>query len=236
MDTPVASQLRYQVKNYTIRQLKLKFSFFRNYTYIIVDISSKEAAIIDPAWELATIVTELNALGVCLTTILLTHSHFDHVNLVEPMVQRFNPQVYMSLKEIDYYKYRCQNLNSTQPFDMIKLGHTNIRILPTPGHTIGSVSFLLSDSLFTGDTIFIEGCGICTTKGGCPENMFDSIQMIKKMVDPEILVYPGHSFGKEPGYSLRHLKEENIYFLIDKKEVFVDFRMRTHQKNFFYFQ
>ncbi len=230
------SQLQEKVKTYAIHQLKLKFSFIKNYTYIICDIYSKEAAVLDPAWDIETITTKLLMLGVYPTKILLTHSHFDHVNLVEPLIQRFNSQVYMSLKEIEFYKYQCTNLNPVKHFDTIKLGQTNITALLTSGHTVGSMSFLLSDSLFTGDTIFIEGCGICTSIGGCPEEMFNSIQMIKKIVSPEVCVYPGHSYGKEPGYPLKYLMQENIYFLFERKEKFVEFRMRKQKNGLFNFQ
>jgi hydroxyacylglutathione hydrolase len=220
-------------ETYELHILKASFLNFKNYIYIIVDSSSMEAAIVDPAWDLKNIITVLETLGVHLTTILLTHSHFDHVNLVESLVQRFNSQVYMSLNEISFYKFQCKNLNPIQHFDVINLGKTNITTLLTPGHTAGSVSFLLSRSLFTGDTIFIEGCGICNAKGA--EQMFNSIQMIKKMVAPDVRVYPGHSFGKEPGNTIRYLAKENIYFLIDRKEMFVNFRTRKGQKNLFGF-
>ena len=221
-------------ETYEIHILKTGFLSFKNYIYIIVDTYSMEAAIIDPAWDLEKIITVLNTLGVHPTKILLTHSHFDHVNLVESLVQRFNSQVYMSLDEISFYKVQYKNLNPIQHFDVIKLGQTNITTLLTPGHTVGSVSFLLSRSLFTGDTIFFEGCGICNTKGA--EQMFNSIQMIKKMVAPDVRVYPGHSFGKEPGEPIKHLAKENIYFSIEQKEIFVNFRTRKNQKNLFNFQ
>jgi len=230
MNTLITSQLQKKEKTYSVHQLKMKSSYIFNYTYIIIDTTSNEAAIIDPAWDIETIYAKLDTLGVYPTTILLTHSHFDHVNVVEPLVQRFDSKVYMSLKEIEFYKFRCKNLNSTQHFDIIKLGKTDIVVLLTPGHTVGSTSFLLSGSLFTGDFIFIEGCGICNTRGGCPEQMFDSIQMIKGTVASDVCVYPGHSFGKEPGYPIRYLMEENIYFLIDQKQLFINFRMRKKQK------
>jgi len=215
----------------TCTVLKLKLgSFIVNYSYIIIDRASKEAAIVDPAWELGKVTTTLDGLGVRLTQILLTHSHIDHVNLVSPLVELYNPMVFMSAKEIDFYGFRCKNLNPVCHLDSIKLGHTLIECLFTPGHTAGGMCFVLPDSIFTGDTIFIEGCGICNTQGGSPEKMFESIQMVKNMVHPNTLVYPGHSYGKEPGCSLSLLMDENIYFLIEKRGIFVNFRMRKNQK------
>jgi len=220
---------------YIVKQLKVGFSFIKNYTYIIVDKASQQAAIVDPSWELRTVVKTLDELGARLTTILLTHSHFDHVNMVQPLLKRFNPQVYMSAQEIEYYNYRCANLNGMEHLDTIEVGRTHISCLLTPGHTAGGACFLLSDSIFTGDTVFIEGCGICNAGGGCPEKMFDSIQMLKEHVHPEVRVYPAHSFGRPPGPALRDVMKENIYFLIDKKNVFVDFRMRKSFKKIFDF-
>ncbi len=231
----IQGQLAHGDTTYFIRQLKVSFSFIKNFTYIIVDKASKQAAIVDPAWEFGTVVETLDELGARLTTILLTHSHFDHVNMVRPLVKRFSPQVFMSAREIDFYNYRCGNLNSLEHLDAVDVGDTCISCLLTPGHTAGSACFLLSDSIFTGDTVFIEGCGTCNAGGGCPEKMFDSIQMLKEHVSPEVRVYPAHSFGKPPGYALSDLMKENIYFQIDKKNVFVDFRMRRSFRKFFDF-
>ncbi|MFX0197997.1 MAG: MBL fold metallo-hydrolase [Candidatus Hodarchaeota archaeon] len=236
MKTSIAPHIRNKAKTHSIHQLKMGFSFIYNFTYIIVDTFTKEAAIVDPAWDLETINDKLCMLDVHLTTVLLTHSHFDHVNLVEPLIRRFDSQVYMSLKEIEFYKFQCKNLNPVQHYDIIQLGKTRIAALLTPGHTAGSTSFLLSDSLFTGDFIFIEGCGICHTVGGCPEKMFDSIQMIKETVASDVCVYPGHSFGNKPGYPIEYLMKENIYFLINEKELFINFRMRKNQNNILNFR
>ena len=163
--------------------------------------------------------------------LVLTHSHFDHVNLVKPLLEKYDPQVVMSAKEIDYYKFTCRNLTPIENDDSLKLGNTDIKCLLTPGHTAGSTCFLLSDSLFTGDTIFTEGCGSCNTDGGSPEEIYSSIQMIKNTVPPDMFIYPGHSYGKTPGHSLNHLLKENIYFHIDKLEHFISFRMRKNQNN-----
>lgn len=222
--------------SFQIYQFHLKSSFFKNYCYIIVDTTTNYAAIIDPAWELETIESFLTAKNITLISILLTHSHFDHVNLVNPLIKKYNPHVIMSALEINYYHFECRNLIPIENQDSLKLGNTDIKCLVTPGHTAGSTCFLLSDSLFTGDTIFIEGCGICNTEGGSAEEMYNSIQIIKKTISPTILIYPAHSFGKTPGHSLDYLFKENIYFQIENPQQFISFRMREEQKNIFDFQ
>lgn len=200
-----------------------------NYCYIIMDRLTKYAAVVDPAWDIDAIVEKLKVMNADLKWILLTHSHEDHVDLVPELIRRYRPIVYMSQQEIEYYGYRCDNLISFVDREQLSLGYTNITCLVTPGHTFGSSCFLLSKDLFTGDTIFIEGCGMCTAKGGDAEDMYHSVHRIKKMVGSEVLVQPGHSFGKEPGYPISYLQRNNIYFQLEKKEDFVSFRMRKNQ-------
>lgn len=218
-----------------IDYLKVCFLNFINFTYFIMDDQTKQIAIIDPAWESNKIESFLQELNGTLTTILLTHSHFDHINLVNSLLDKYNPQVFMSKKESEFYNFKCRNLNLVDHFDSIRLGKTEILCLLTPGHTVGSVCYLISDNLYTGDTVFIEGCGICSTFGGDPEKMFNSIQMIKNTIKPHVRIFPGHSYGKTPGHQLSYLLKENIYFLINNKAYFIKFRMRKHQENLFKF-
>lgn len=221
---------------YEIYQFKVGFLNILNFNYIIVDKISGQAAIVDPAWDIELITSTFSGLGVEPDTIFLTHSHYDHVNMVHQLVERFGSQVYMSAKEIDFYNFRSKNLNPVQDFDIINLGETQITCLLTPGHTAGGTCFLLSDSLFTGDTLFIEGCGLCGAEGGSPDQMFESIQKIKRTIEPHVRIYPGHSYGKDPGYPLSYLINNNIYLQLDRKEYFVKFRMRRNQKNLFDFK
>lgn len=207
----------------------------RNYNYIIVDNHSREAAIIDPAWDLDLILEKLSQLDVKPRSILLTHSHNDHVNLAQPLAKYFDAKVYMSEAEMKYYGFFIENMHSFGDMDEIRLGRTSITCLVTPGHTAGSTCFLLSGHLFSGDTLFIEGCGICNVPGGSPDDMFMSIRRIKETVSPLVRVYPGHSYGKAPGYPLAYLLEQNIYMQIADKDTFVNFRMRKNQRNLFRF-
>jgi len=221
---------------YEVHILKTVAFMFANYSYIVVDTATKAALVVDPAWEIDKITKKLYELDAHLEAILLTHSHHDHVNLVNPLVKRFSPRVYMSKTEIDYYGFRCNNLYALNDMDEINVGETRVSCLHTPGHTAGGMCYLLEDSIFTGDTIFTEGCGICNTDGGSAEQMFESIQRVKSIVTPDFLVYPGHSYGKAPGKTIDYLMEWNIYFQFETIEYFVDFRMRKNQKGLFRFK
>jgi hydroxyacylglutathione hydrolase len=231
----LSRKVKLLMDSHTIYPLKVGCLGFINVTYIVVDNRTRQIAIIDPAWEFPKIEVLLRTLKGNLTTVLLTHSHYDHVNLVNILLDKYDPSVYLSRREMQYYNFGCKNLNPFENRDCLMLGDTRISCMLTPGHTFGSACYLLPDSLFTGDTVFIEGCGICDTYGGDPAEMFHSIQMIKYTVDPGIKIFPGHSYGKKPGCTLNHLFKENIYFQINTKEQFIGFRMRKGQKNLFKF-
>ncbi len=220
-------------KGYEVSQVRTFSLGFYNYCYIIFDKKTREAVIVDPSWELDKIIDKLNQLNVQLKAIFLTHSHYDHVNLVEPLLDMYRPQVYMSKIEIDYYRYRCNNLVELYDMDWINIGAAKFLCIHTPGHTAGGMCYFLPDELFTGDTIFIEGCGLCDTKGGLPEQMFESIQRIKSIIPTHVKVYPSHSYGLPPGQKLQQLLKDNIYFNIDNKEYFINFRMRKRKLRYF---
>jgi glyoxylase-like metal-dependent hydrolase (beta-lactamase superfamily II) len=222
--------------NYEIHQLKTRCFFIANYSYIILDNVTKDAVIIDPAWEIKKVTAMLSLLEARLVAIALTHSHHDHVNLVGPLVKQFNPTVYMSRIEIDYYRFNCKNIQPVDDMDIIRVGKTEVSCMLTPGHTAGGMCYLLPDSIFTGDTIFTEGCGICGFDGGSAEEMYHSIQRIKSEIPSNVSVYPGHSYGMAPGHTIERLREQNIYFQIGDIKKFVDFRMRKNQKNLFNFK
>ncbi len=221
---------------HNIHVLKLSFANFVNYSYIIVDEACRQAVIIDPAWELERIYNKIDEINAVITGILLTHSHFDHTNLAESIAEKYNANIYMSNKEIEYYNFNCRRLIPLYEGDIFRLGETVIKSIHTPGHTAGSTCYLVNDSLFTGDFIFIEGCGVCTSSGASAREMFTSIQKIKSNISMETRIFPGHSFGKPPGYPLKYLLKNNIYFQIDIMDKFIEFRQRKGQKGIFDFK
>lgn len=211
--------------------MRLCYLNFINYSYLIVNKKCKSAVIIDPAWEYQTVKQLIAETGAELKAVLLTHSHFDHVNLAGKLVDEFKAHVYISGLEAEYYNFRCKNLHFLIDMEYIRLGDINITCILTPGHTLGSICYYMDDCLFTGDTVFIEGCGICSLNGSNPVDMYKSIQRIKRMVNNKTRIFPGHSFGESPGKTIDYVSEKNIYFQIDEIKHFVEFRMRQNQRD-----
>jgi hydroxyacylglutathione hydrolase len=207
-----------------------------NYSYLVVNDVTGQALIIDPAWELETIEEAIRQAGVTLSAILLTHSHFDHVNLVTPLVARHGAETWMSREEIHFYRFACPNLRAIEGPEPFFAAGLHVGPYLTPGHTKGSTCFLVGDDLFTGDTLFTEGCGICAGKGAEPREMFESIQALKAWCPPQVRIFPGHSFGERPGKTFGELLHSNIYLSVEEYELFHSLRMRSSQTRIFDFR
>ena len=208
---------------------------FINYSYTIVDEENGKAVLIDPAWERNKIVEFLQINGLDLEAILLTHSHYDHVNLVNDLTYIYQCNVYISKIESEFFGYRSPNLNLLNDLDIITVGNIHILAILTPGHTVGSMCYLTNHTLFTGDAIFNEGCGMCFGQGADPKSMFQTIQRLKSEIPDSVMVYAGHCFSREVGELFGFLKQNNVYFLIENEKEFIDFRMRSGQKHLFSF-
>jgi glyoxylase-like metal-dependent hydrolase (beta-lactamase superfamily II) len=220
----------------SVFSIKVRKQDFINYTYLVVDANSKCAIIVDPAWEEDKIEEVLVSMNVKLTGILLTHSHKDHTNLVDYFVAKYHCNVWMSVAEIDYYGYKCDNLIGFNQDQTLVIGGITVKVLLTPGHTKGSTCYLISNNLFSGDTLFIEGCGLCWGNGANPYDMFDSLQLLNNKIGKEVLIFPGHSYGKAPGMAFGEVLNSNIYLHFKQKDMFVAFRMRNDQRTVFSFR
>lgn len=160
-------------------------------TYLIADMESKQAVLIDPVIEnIDEYLNIINAHQLTLVYSLETHVHADHITGGG------------QLKTITTAKTAVSQACGADSADMqlkdndvITFGHEKITVIATPGHTAGSVSFLWRDRVFTGDSLLINGCGRTDFQSGDAGKLYDCITGKLFMLPDETLVYPGHDYN-----------------------------------------
>ena len=216
-------------------QRQLPTMLMKNYTYLVFDSVHGEALVIDPAWELPKLDEALAQYQVVLKSILVTHGHRDHTNLVKPLVEKYGCEVWMSETDSNLFLFHCDNLRTITTETPFHAAQIRITPMFTPGHSMGSICYLIEDNLFSGDTLFIEGCGMCFGKGSDPNVLFYSLQKLKTEIVPATKIFPAHSYGREPGKDVSFLLKNNPYLQFEKEQEFVAYRMREGQTGFFNF-
>lgn len=202
-----------------------------NLVYLVEDVESRRAAVVDPAWDVPAIVRKAEDLGVRVTDILLTHSHHDHINGVEALLEHSDPQLHLLRQEARFWGRHLEHPTLHEGGDTVQMGGTEIRILHTPGHTPGSACYLLGDEVLTGDTVFVFGCGRCDLKGGDPEQMYHTLRRLSTDLPGETVIRPGHDYGITPTSTLTEQVHGNPFFHHHDCASFVRYRMHLHDRD-----
>lgn len=209
--------------------LRMSSGSMINYNYLIIDPVSRQAVLVDPAWQIGKIEQALVANRVMLSGILITHSHPDHIDLAEPLATRHRCPIWMSYEEIKASKYYSKKLSGIDE-SMIMVGEMKVQPILTPGHTKGSVCYLIGENIFTGDTLFAEACGMCPDIPSA-ETLYQSMQRLKVVLRPNTRVYPGHSYGKAPGRLFSKILKENIYLQFNNSYHFSSYLLRGQKRS-----
>jgi glyoxylase-like metal-dependent hydrolase (beta-lactamase superfamily II) len=187
------------------------------YSYLIA-ADSGEAVLIDPVYELAgRDLALLDEHNLKLVWVLDTHVHADHVTGANALKAATGAQsaVGDGCKASGF----DQQLNDG---DEIRFGGELIRIIATPGHTHGSVSYLWRDRVFTGDALLIAGCGRTDFQAGDPNLLYHSITGKLFSLEDEVLVYPGHDYKGRRVSSIGEEKALNPRLAGRSKAEFID--------------
>ena len=196
----------------------------QNFSYIIADEKTKEAAIVDPAWELNKILNIAKKHDLSINKILVTHTDFDHIEGVRKMLDIANAAVFVHKNgEKDIKNLGVDKIKIIEEGSIIKLGEIKIKVLHTPGHKPSCVCFLLDNKILTGDTLFVEGCGRVDMPGGDIKKQFESLQRLK-ILDEDLEVYPGHDYGSIKSSTIKYEKENNPYLKCKSFEEFLSVR------------
>jgi glyoxylase-like metal-dependent hydrolase (beta-lactamase superfamily II) len=178
-------------------------------TFLVINDEAENAALlIDPGDEPESISQAIEETGADVKAILLTHTHFDHVGAVKPMVDKLGVEVWVPELE----RHILADINNfirfpgVGPFESYEAEHTvaggehlklagfDIDVFFTPGHSVGHVSYSIRDqhALFSGDVLFQGSIGRTDLPGGDTQTLLDSIAMLLEKLPPETAVFPGH--------------------------------------------
>jgi glyoxylase-like metal-dependent hydrolase (beta-lactamase superfamily II) len=206
---------------------QLELGPWQNFIYLVGDQATRTCAVVDPAWDADRILSEADRLGVDIAHVLCTHSHFDHVNRVDALVEALDIPVHMLGEEIDFSDFCSENLQRHRPGDVLRIGkHLEITLMHTPGHTPGSTTYRIRDAVVTGDTLFVQGCGRCDFVGGNPEVMYQTLKRLTESLPRDTRMYPGHNYGPVTASTLDAELKENPYLQHHTVREFVAHRMQ----------
>lgn len=163
--------------------------------YILRQEGSDKCLIIDPGYEAGRILAFLQEKHLEPEAILLTHGHFDHVGAVGDIAAETDCEVYISAADLGLPPMITNGklfYTHTYPASgTLNLAGLTLRILPTPGHTPGSVCLLTGDTILSGDTLFRGSCGRTDLPGGSWEQIASSLKTLAALPG-DYRVLPGH--------------------------------------------
>src|SRR3989338_8533859 len=180
----------------------------QNFCYIIADEKSKEAAIVDAGWEPEKLLKTAKSKNLKIKYILLTHTHYDHINSLAKLFELTRAKILVHENDADSVENLGLPYGKLKDKNEINLGKLKIKVLHTPGHSPGSVCYLVENKLITGDMLFVENIGRTDLPGGNPRIMSQSLKRLKKL-DEEIEVYPGHDYGSMKHSTIGYEKKCN---------------------------
>lgn len=206
-----------------------ELGMMQNFVYLIGSQSKREAVLVDPAWDIDSLLEELDRQELKLTHVLVTHYHPDHIGGsmmgmrlpgIAELLNKRAVKVVANKHEAPWIQRVTgvggSDLQLVEGGDVLTLGEVEIKFLHTPGHTPGSQCFLVSDQLVSGDTLFLNGCGRTDFPGGDAGQLYDSLtQVLMKLPDGTTLL-PGHNYSGSSS-SMGEVKRSNYALKMKSK-------------------
>jgi hydroxyacylglutathione hydrolase len=189
-----------------------------NFSYLIADPETKEAAVIDSSYNSAEIIKIIKAQNLNLRYIINTHGHSDHTAGNTELRSIF------SAKIVAHKQSKIDSDIKIEDGEVFNVGKISIKVLFTPGHTPDSICLLVDkEKLFTGDTLFVGECGRTDLPGGNAKNLYNSLFDMLLKLDDAVEVYPGHDYGSRPSSTIGYERKTNYVLQPRSLKDFIEF-------------
>lgn len=190
-----------------VRQIKL--SMMDIFCYLIGDQDTSTCALVDPAFETGRILKEVYELGYRVSFVINTHNHADHCAGNAKIINETGARLLIHEEDADGL-FRIKNRMFTRLLGgqgspkadvllkdgfQVNIGHSELRVIHTPGHSPGSICLYGDGNLFTGDTLFVGAVGRTDLSGGSHRQLLESIRTRLFPLPDDTIIWPGHDYG-----------------------------------------
>jgi glyoxylase-like metal-dependent hydrolase (beta-lactamase superfamily II) len=200
-----------------VRVERFQVGPLENNLYLLTTPGGHDAIVVDPSIESEDVLRQIEARGLRIQRILLTHAHIDHILMVKPFHDRTGAPVWLNAEDRFLYD---RGLDQADQMGMIWPGTAPIahwitdgeevgipgiavRAVRTPGHSPGSVTFVTEEGLIAGDVLFRGSVGRTDLPGGDWATLVKSIRELVFAHPPETVVFPGHGPVTTVGHEMK---------------------------------
>lgn len=212
----------------TLEIVQLEVGLLQNFCEVIGCPKTGKAALVDPAFEVDRLLRVASERGWAVETILLTHTHDDHIAGLDEAVAATDAQVWCHDVEVETARQQATRVRAVEDAGWVEIGLGRVQAIHTPGHTPGCVCWYAPDpgAVITGDVLFVGSCGSASDVPA----MVDSLQRKIGSLPEETRLYPGHDYGKTPTSTLAWEFGNNPALLADTSSAFEDYKQGRRRR------
>lgn len=205
--------------------VQVEVGLVQNFNELIADPGTGQCAVVDPAFEGDRLLKLAAERGWTITTVLVTHTHPDHIEAVEAICAATGAVVRVGAREAERVRAHAPSARVVPVVEgeRVPIGNESVTAISTPGHTVDGMSYYTGEAVITGDTLFVGGVGRTDFPGGDPATLYASLQKILELPE-ETRVYPGHDYGQTPTSTVAWERDTNPYLRCKSAEEFIALR------------
>lgn len=210
--------------------IQTEVGMLQNFCELLYCPTTREAAVVDPAFEVDRLLRLASEHTLAIKRILITHTHHDHIEGVAEMVAATGAEVLVHPNEAPKINALARDVVLLADRMDVAIGNCGVRALETFGHTPGGTCFLADGYVVTGDVLFVGGCGRTNFPGGSTAALWESLLRLMALPE-ETIVYPGHNYGSTATSTMGREILENPYLRVADFEAFRTLRERVRNRH-----